>query len=154
MSHERNTRIDEEFVPAASPALPATADEWRRARDGWMNALHREVFAGWPREPAPLALREVGRAEHDGVILRAWDFTPQEPFTLRLWVAQRADLTPEQLYTDDRAASGSSPPRHRRAPRLGQRVRAARPGPRPLIAPRAASQSSVSLGDYGMTTIW
>jgi len=29
--------------------------------------------------------------------MRAWEFTPQEPFKLRLWIAHRTGLTPEQL---------------------------------------------------------
>jgi dienelactone hydrolase len=94
---ERNTRIDAEFVPAASAEVPANASEWNQGRDRWMAALRREVFAGWPQEAAPLALREAGRAEHDGVVMHAWDFTPQAPFTLRLWVAHSAGTARDQL---------------------------------------------------------
>lgn len=96
-SDERNTRIDEEFVPAAKPAVPASEAEFQKQRDAWMGALKAKVFAGWPREAGPLGLRSAGKAEHDGVVMEAWDFTPQEPFTLRLWVAHKAGVTPEQL---------------------------------------------------------
>ncbi len=87
---ERNTRIDETFVKAAPPAqVPANPEQWATMRDGWMRALRREVFAGWPKMPCDLGLREAGTEERDGVTIRAWDFTPQEPWTLRLYVAQR-----------------------------------------------------------------
>jgi hypothetical protein len=94
---ERNTRIDEEFVPMAKAVVPTNQREWNESREKWMSALKSKVFVGWPREAGPLALRSVGKAEHDGVVLEAWDFTPQEPFTLRLWIAHRSDATPEQL---------------------------------------------------------
>ncbi len=95
---ERNTRIDEEFVPAAkAPDAPSSAADWQKQRDAWMSALKSKVFAGWPREAGPLGLREVGKAEHDGVVLRAFEFTSQEPFALRLWIAHKAGATPEQL---------------------------------------------------------
>ncbi len=95
---ERNTHIDEEFVSAAKvPAVPSSANAFAKQRDEWMKALKGKVFAGWPREAEPLNVREVGQAEHDGVVLRAWDFVSQEPFNLRLWVAQKAGATPDQL---------------------------------------------------------
>jgi len=62
-----------------------------------MRSLREKVFAGWPREVAPLGLKQVGVAENEGVTMRAWDFTSQKPFTLRLWMAHRSGITPEQL---------------------------------------------------------
>lgn len=95
---ERNTTIDESFVPAAKVNdTPSSAADFNKQRDAWMSALKAKVFAGWPREAGPLGLREVGKAEHDGVALRAFEFTTQEPFALRLWIAHKAGATPEQL---------------------------------------------------------
>lgn len=95
---ERNSRIDNEFVPAAKPpALPADSEAWTRQQNAWLAGLRGKVFCGWPAEAAPLDLREAGSAEHDGVTMRAWDFTPQPPFTLRLWIAHRTGLTPDQI---------------------------------------------------------
>jgi dienelactone hydrolase len=95
---ERNSRIDEAFVPAAkAPATAAGSDDLKRQQDGWMSALRTKVFRGWPAEGGSLDLREAGSAEHDGVTMRAWDFTPQPPFTLRLWLAHRTGLSPAQI---------------------------------------------------------
>lgn len=96
-SDERNTRIDEEFVPAAKPAVLGSEADWQKQREVWMGDLKSKVFAGWPREAGPLGLHEVGKVEHDGVMLRAFEFTSQEPFALRLWIAHKAGATPEQL---------------------------------------------------------
>ncbi len=82
---ERNTRIDQEFVPTGK----AQADVLHTLRD--------KVFAGWPREAGALRVEAMEGGEHEGVVMRAWDFTPQEPFRLRLWLAHRAGLTPEQI---------------------------------------------------------
>ncbi len=95
---ERNTSIDTEFVPAArSPAAPADGAAWGKLRDSWMKALREKSFAAWPASPADLNLRDAGTAEHDGVVLRAWDFTPQAPWTLRLYIAHPAKMKPEDL---------------------------------------------------------
>jgi dienelactone hydrolase len=94
---ERNTSIDTEFVPAAkTPPPPANQTAWTKQRDTWMTALREKCFAGWP-SPIDPALHDAGSAEHDGVVLHAWDFTPQAPWTLRLYVAHRASLKPDQL---------------------------------------------------------
>ena len=94
---ERNTRIDTEFVPAAKTAeLPADPAVWAKQRDTWMTALREKSFAGWPSAGDP-GLIDAGSMEKDGVVLHAWDFTPQAPWTLRLYVAHRAGLKPEQL---------------------------------------------------------
>jgi dienelactone hydrolase len=93
---EINTKADETFVKAAYPApVPANPEQWTKMRDDWMRALRTEVFAGWPKTPCDPALREAGRAESGAVVMRAWDFTPQEPWTLRLYVLHRATLKPD-----------------------------------------------------------
>ena len=95
---ERNSRIDNDFVPVAKPpTVPADRDAWTRQQDAWLAALRAKSFRGWPAEAAPLQMRDAGSAEHDGVTMHAWDFTPQPPFTLRLWLAHRTGLTPDQI---------------------------------------------------------
>jgi dienelactone hydrolase len=95
---ERNTGIDTEFVPAArAPAVPADAAQWTKLRDSWMTALREKCFAAWPEVPAGLDLRDAGTAEYDGVVLHAWDFTPQPPWTLRLYIAHPAKMKTEEL---------------------------------------------------------
>ena len=88
---EHNTSIDRELVPAApTPAAPEKKEDWAKLRDAWMRGLRSKVFAGWPKEAAPLALQPVGHAEYGGVVLEAWDFTAQAPYNLRLWIARDA----------------------------------------------------------------
>lgn len=95
---ERNSRIDAEFVPAANtPSIPSDSGAWTRQEDAWLSALRSKSFRGWPAEAGPLHLREAGTAEHGGVTMHAWDFTSQEPFTHRLWIAHRTGLTPDQI---------------------------------------------------------
>lgn len=95
---EKNTRIDAEFVPKAkTPEVPADAAAFDKLRAQWMRKLSEQSFGGWPRVAADLNLQKAGTVEHDGVVMHAWDFTPQEPWTLRLYVAHRAGLAPEDL---------------------------------------------------------
>jgi dienelactone hydrolase len=52
---ERNTRIDEEFIPLpAEPAVPASAAEWESLRQGWLEQLSAHSFSGWPEASMPL----------------------------------------------------------------------------------------------------
>jgi hypothetical protein len=97
-SDERNTTIDRDFVPMAKELpVPMDAAAWTKLRDSWMNSLKTKSFGGWPQTPSDLNLTPVGTAEHGGVIMHAWDFTPQAPWTLRLYIAHRAGLKPEEL---------------------------------------------------------
>lgn len=97
-SDERNTRIDSEFVPlATTPEVPADTATFAAQRDSWLRALKTRTFAGWPRVTTDLQLRNVGTQEHEGVVMHAWDFSPQAPWDLRLYVAHRAGLEPKDL---------------------------------------------------------
>ena len=92
---EVNTTIDETFVPAAAtPPVPADDADWEALRDGWMRSLKADVFGGWPddgdRDGAP-GLEAVFDGTDDGVRLRAWDFVSEEPWRLRLWLAEGLD---------------------------------------------------------------
>ncbi|MEQ1854757.1 MAG: acetylxylan esterase, partial [Chthoniobacteraceae bacterium] len=83
---ERNTRIDSDFVPAApAPAVPADAAAWEKLRAKWMSALREKSFAGWPKSAADVVLTDAGTIERDGVTMHAWDFSPQPPWTIRLY---------------------------------------------------------------------
>jgi dienelactone hydrolase len=105
---EINTKIQETFVPkAGEPKVPATKEEWTKLRDGWMNALREKSFRGWPTaksDPDAASVRVAGpnlkpafSADHDGIHFAAYDFTSQEPFRLRLYIAHRAGLKPSDL---------------------------------------------------------
>lgn len=57
---EKNTKIQESFVPMAEKIEPPKDKaEFERQREVWMKALREEVFAGWPSEAGALNLAEV-----------------------------------------------------------------------------------------------
>lgn len=88
---ERNTDIHEEFVPAAGkPAVPRSAAEWEKTRNGWRRALEEKVFRGWPLDPGPLEVQQVAEAERDGLRLRVCEFTSQPAVRLRLYFVEPA----------------------------------------------------------------
>ena len=90
---QRNTRVQETFVPPAKPpAVPDSAEEWGRQRNAWEAALKEKCFGGWPEKPGPLELRQIFSAEHRGVDLHAYEFTSQPNVRLRLFLAGRPHL--------------------------------------------------------------
>lgn len=92
-----NTKIHDTFVPVAEAKVPADAAAWNQQRDGWMKALAEQTFRGWPVEKDALDLQQVYQQEHDGIVLKAFDFTSQKPFRLRLYVAHAADIKQPDL---------------------------------------------------------
>lgn len=91
---QRNTRIDEEFVPTA-PASPLPVDPaaWSEMRADWLRLLGEKCFRGWPAEPGPLDLQPVWSAERDGLRMMAFDFTSQPAIRLRLYLLHRAQVS-------------------------------------------------------------
>ena len=90
---ERTSHIYETFVPTAkTPEVPKDAPAWSMQRNEWMVALKERVFAGWPREAAPLDLRPVFTRERDGVQFTAFEFQSQNAVPLRLYVASPVGL--------------------------------------------------------------
>lgn len=88
---EVNTKIQERFVPMASPSpAPQTSQDWAAMRDAWMTALREKTFRGWPSdlEAGPLDVDRVLSAEADGVRLTAFEFTSQPHVRLRLFCLQ------------------------------------------------------------------
>lgn len=61
---EKNTRIDETFVPAAAPPVPQTKEEWATMRDEWMKVLREEHFRNISQasetDPALISMEEIG----------------------------------------------------------------------------------------------
>lgn len=95
---EITTRIHDTFVPVAeTPAPPRSSEQWQRLRDAWQSALREKCFRGWPEQEPPLKLQPVFSADNAGIRLSAYDFASQEPIVLRLYVAHRAGLRPEEL---------------------------------------------------------
>jgi dienelactone hydrolase len=102
---ERNTTIDETFVPRAGPfAPPASATAWQEQADAWRGALRERTFGGWPTEEVaatPPTPAVVDRAEADGLVLETWRFESQPHVDLDLFVLRKHDLdTPEVVVLD------------------------------------------------------
>jgi dienelactone hydrolase len=88
-----NSKIQETFVAAAPPAaVPKDKEEWRSLRDNWLAQLKAKTFRAWPEQAASPTLKPAFDVTQDGIQLRAYDFTSDEPIELRLYVAQRPGL--------------------------------------------------------------
>jgi dienelactone hydrolase len=89
-----NESVHEFFVKPARIDLPsnaAVARDWWRARQPELLAeLKSKVFAGWPQDPPPPASKDAADVTHDGVRLRAVDFTSEAGVELRLFVLTSA----------------------------------------------------------------
>lgn len=95
---EKNTRIDETFVPLATNPVPPTAKaDWDKQRDVWMTALRDKVFVNWPKEAPALTLAKENSIERDGIRMTAYDFETDAAFRLRLYIAHREGLRAEDL---------------------------------------------------------
>ena len=79
---ERNTRIDESFVPVARPTLPKDADGFRTFRERLLGELRRRCFGGWPEGYPATKAPALGRRASDGLfatappIRVAWRYFP------------------------------------------------------------------------------
>ncbi|OWK43110.1 alpha/beta hydrolase family protein [Fimbriiglobus ruber] len=86
-----NATIHETFVPAAAtleiPKSDAVAKEWwAHRRPQLLDALTTSAFAGWPKAAPALTAKNAADVTHDGVRLRAIDFTSETGIDLRLFV--------------------------------------------------------------------
>ena len=95
---EKNTTIDQSFVPQAAKPAPLTDKaEWEKQRESWMTALRDQVFAGWPKDAPAIQPVKENSLERDGIRMTAYDLETQTPFRLRLYVTHRAGLRAEDL---------------------------------------------------------
>ncbi len=83
---ERNTTIDETFVPAAEkPEPPQTVEQWRSDSEQWRARLLRETFGGWPGQPndPPLPLQTTSETS-------SWDKARRNrPWVAVTWLASQ-----------------------------------------------------------------
>lgn len=102
---ERTSKIHETFVPLAQPPpVPKSPEQWTRQRAEWERALTEKVFRAWPRGAEPLRLTPIGSAAADGVRMRTFEFTSQDPVRLRLFILDQANSkskTPVELRVLD-----------------------------------------------------
>ncbi|MBN2024991.1 MAG: prolyl oligopeptidase family serine peptidase [Pirellulales bacterium] len=94
---QKNTRIDDLFVPAATARVPDSVDDWNAMRDGWRKALLEKSFRAWPAEPGDLDIKPAFSATRDGLTLSAYDFSSQEAVRLRLYVLSSKDRDKPKL---------------------------------------------------------
>lgn len=88
---ERTTKIHDTFVPAATPAVPASAAAWQQQRQEWLQVLREKSFAGWPAEEDSLRPIRVDAKTRGGITLSHWRFTSQDPVRLPLPVFSRGE---------------------------------------------------------------
>lgn len=85
-----NTTIQELFIKPAGIDLPRSAEVikswWPGEKVKLETALKEKVFRGWPPKVPDLSPKPAGDKTHDGIRLRAWDFTSEEGVELRLWL--------------------------------------------------------------------
>lgn len=93
-----NTKIDETFVPLATPpAVPTSTAEWATQRDAWLAALRQKTFAGWPKEELRLSMEQVSTVDHGGLTLTTYDFSSQPHVPLTLYVLHKTGLPKADL---------------------------------------------------------
>jgi dienelactone hydrolase len=85
-----NTMIEEYFIKPAHAELPKSPEVarewWKGASEAWKQALRERVFHGWPDKAPALNAKAVADVKHDGLRLRAYDFTSEEAIDLRVWL--------------------------------------------------------------------
>jgi hypothetical protein len=87
---EKNTTAHDFWVPTAhfhSPTDSRTgAEYWAKTKPQLLADLKDHVFSGWTKNPPPLATTAAADVTHDGVRLRAIDFTSETAVKLRAFV--------------------------------------------------------------------
>jgi dienelactone hydrolase len=98
-----NATVHETFIRPAStelPRVPEVAREWWKGkREEWLQALQERVFAGWPKTPPELDAKPAADVRHDGLRLRAIDFTSEQEVELRVWLLTADKVEKPQRLT-------------------------------------------------------
>jgi Prolyl oligopeptidase family len=96
-----NKRIQDFFLKPATlelPHAPGVAKEWWQGeRAALETALKEKVFCNWPPQPPELAVKPAADRTHDGLRLRAFDFTSEMGIELRVWLLTAATVTKPSL---------------------------------------------------------
>jgi len=89
---ERNTTIDETFVPRAQPPeVPESTAQWEEWSDSWRQGLAERSFRGWPESDARVRLRETFTGVEKELRLTAYEVTTEPDVVASLYVVHRAD---------------------------------------------------------------
>lgn len=81
---QRNTRIQETFVPAAANGAAATPGD----TEALLRRVRAQVFGGWPADSIASTPRLVATEERQGLRLRVFAFESQDHVSLNLFVAE------------------------------------------------------------------
>src|SRR5882672_2985907 len=70
-----NLKIAQEFIgQGRTPPVPESAEALSQMREGLLEVLKAQTFGGWPKEEAPLDVKEIASGEKDGWKLTAYEF--------------------------------------------------------------------------------
>lgn len=99
---ELNTTIDEPFVETAELPDSSEVNCTNCSVAGYRKKLLQKCFRGWPSTtlglpPGPKLDAPQFAAEHDGVHVSAYKFSPEQHIDLTLFVLRAADREPDSL---------------------------------------------------------
>jgi len=97
---QRNTTVEESFVPAApAPTLPETPAQWASQRDAWLNALRTICFRAWPAKAPDSAPELVSTRTLEGIQLTHYSLQSQPGVSLDLYLLHSPTLKEPELIT-------------------------------------------------------
>lgn len=95
---QRNTTIDETFVPAAEAGEPPQERAaWNQLKRRWLQSLREKTFRGWPDTLSELLLTSRGKADKQELQLWVADVKTQPGVVIPLYSLQRPNVTPERV---------------------------------------------------------
>lgn len=103
---QRNTRIQEEFVPVANPAVPKSKEEWESLREPWWAAIEQQYLGSHPLKPEvdvenhtpepEIELKETRTVTQRGIRWTDYEFLSEKPYRLPMWMASAEGQDPEK----------------------------------------------------------
>lgn len=85
---QRNTKIQETFVPPAQITTPANTAEWEAMKSSWMQRLKSLSFGAWPASETSTEVRLIRSNVLKHHRWSEYEFLSQEPYRLPLVVTQ------------------------------------------------------------------
>ncbi len=91
---QRNTNIQEEFVPVAKYEVPTSSAAWSTMSNSWKEALFFRCFRAWPYTATneSVDLKEITSATRRDILWTDFSFLSQEPYRLPLVVTSSESL--------------------------------------------------------------
>ncbi len=89
---QRNTKIQDVFVPPAQISTPNTTAEWETMKSNWVKQLMSLSFGAWPIGQQAVEVRTIRSDVQNGIHWTDQEFLSQEPYRLPLIVAQPQDF--------------------------------------------------------------